>query len=66
MLEHRINSCHFFREQQCPNQLMMERAYLVPQLLDSEQFQECLKLHLSCKCFEMSGKEKDFPVRLRD
>ena len=44
-------------EEKCPNQLMMEKAYLIPQLLDPKQVQECQKLARSCNCDAMSSKE---------
>jgi hypothetical protein len=57
MLEHRINSCQLFAEKKCPNQLTMERAYLIPQFLDPKQLQQYQDLARSCKCATISSKE---------
>jgi len=52
MLEDRINSCPFLAEGKCPDQLLMERIYLVPQIFTPEQLEECE--NLCCHCIERS------------
>ena len=36
-----INSCKCFAEGRCPNQRLMERAYLIPRLMDPVDLQAC-------------------------
>lgn len=48
MFSSRLKSCKLFVKQKCPYQKEMERAYLIPQLLDSEQLLEYERLCLSC------------------
>jgi hypothetical protein len=43
-LQERINSCKWFVEGRCPNQRLMERAYLIPQLMDPAELRSCEKL----------------------
>jgi len=40
-LQEHINSCKCFAEGRCPNQSVMERAYLIPQLMDRVDLQAC-------------------------
>ena len=56
VIEHRIHSCQLFAEKKCPNQLTMERTYLIPRLLDPKQLQEYQKIARSCKCATISSK----------
>ena len=56
MIEDQINSCPFFAEGKCPNQLLMERIYLVPHFLTPEQLKEYE--NLSCLCTEQSHSPK--------
>lgn len=48
MLASRLKSCKLFEKQKCPYQREMERAYLIPQLLDSKQLLEYERLCLPC------------------
>lgn len=48
MLSSRIQFCKLFRKEECPYQREMERAYLIPQLLDSAQLREYESLCLPC------------------
>ena len=48
MLSSRFKSCKLFEKQKCPYQREMEKAYLIPQLLDSEQLLEYESLCLLC------------------
>ena len=48
MLSARFKSCKLFGKQKCPYQREMERAYLIPQLLDSAQLLEYERLCLPC------------------
>ena len=48
MLSFRLRYCKLFEEQKCPYQREMERAYLIPQLLDSAQLREYENLCSSC------------------
>jgi hypothetical protein len=46
-LEERFNSCKCFVSGKCPAQRLMERAYLVPQLLDPRELSAYENL---CNC----------------
>ena len=48
MLSFRLRYCKLFEEQKCPYQREMERAYLIPQLLDSAQLRKYENLCLRC------------------
>ena len=48
MLSSRFKSCNLFGKQKCPYQREMERAYLIPQLLDPAQLLEYESLCLPC------------------
>ena len=48
MLSSRLKSCKLFEKQKCPYQREMERAYLIPQLLDSAKLREYESLCLPC------------------
>ena len=48
-LQERINSCKCFAEGRCPNQLSMERAYLIPQLMDPRELQACERVLEACE-----------------
>jgi len=48
LLSSRLQFCKLFRKEECPYQREMERAYLIPQLLDSAQIREYESLCLSC------------------
>ena len=48
MLSSLLKSCKLFGKQKCPYQREMERAYLIPQLLDSAQLLEYERLCLPC------------------
>ncbi len=48
MLSSRLKSCKLFEKEECPYQREMERAYLIPQLLDSAQLLEYESLCLPC------------------
>jgi hypothetical protein len=39
----RIGSCRAFAEGKCPCQSLMERFYLVPQLMDPRELRNCEK-----------------------
>lgn len=43
-----INSCRGFRKGKCPHQEIMERAYLIPQLLTPDTLQEYKSICLHC------------------
>ena len=43
-----ISSCRCFRKGKCPHQELMERAYLIPQLLAPDTIQECRNICLQC------------------
>jgi hypothetical protein len=40
-LPERVNSCKCFAEGRCANQRLMERAYLIPQLIDPMELAAC-------------------------
>ena len=48
MLSSRLQFCKLFKKEECPYQREMERAYLIPQLLDSEKLLEYESLCLPC------------------
>ena len=48
-LQERINSCQSFATGKCPNQRLMEKAYLIPQLLDPKELRACENL-CTCGC----------------
>ena len=43
-----ISSCRGFRKGRCPHQEIMERAYLIPQLLAPDMLKECRNICLHC------------------
>lgn len=47
-LQERINSCRHFAAGTCPNQPLMERAYLIPQLMDRSELMRCERLLCPC------------------
>lgn len=47
-LQERINSCRYFAAGTCPNQPLMERAYLIPQLMDRSEIVRCERLLCPC------------------
>jgi len=51
-IEEKLMSCLLFADRKCPHQLLMERLYLVPQILTPEQFEEYE--NLCCPCTENS------------
>ncbi|MGD8370109.1 MAG: PilZ domain-containing protein [Syntrophobacterales bacterium] len=63
MFSSRLKSCKLFVKQKCPYQREMERAYLIPQLLDSDQLVEYERLCLSClKGEQQRRKSRRVPV----
>jgi hypothetical protein len=48
-LQERISSCKYFAAGTCPNQTLMERAYLIPQLMDRSELARCEQLLCSCE-----------------
>jgi hypothetical protein len=48
-LQERINSCRYFAAGICPNQRLMERAYLIPQLMDRSELMRCEQLLCLCE-----------------
>ena len=57
MLSSRFKSCKLFEKQKCPYQREMEKAYLIPQLLDSEQLLEYESLCLPCPEVEQQRRK---------
>jgi len=53
-LQERINSCPSFAAGECPHQPLMERAYLIPQLMKHEELEACERL--LCTCDRQSGR----------
>jgi hypothetical protein len=49
-LHERINSCPNFGAGKCPHQRLMERAYLIPQLMKPEDLETCERLLCTCDC----------------
>ncbi len=47
-LEERISSCKYFAAGTCPNQPLMERAYLIPQLMDRRELMRCERVLCPC------------------
>jgi hypothetical protein len=48
-LQERISSCKYFAAGTCPNQSLLERAYLVPQLMDRSELARCERLLCPCE-----------------
>jgi hypothetical protein len=48
-IQDRINSCELFREGKCPHQSIMERVYLIPQILDPEELRRLERLCCACE-----------------
>jgi len=57
-IDKRIRSCPLFAEGRCPNQLAMERMYLIPQLLRRRQFLEYLNMHCPCEHDAMPDRRR--------
>ena len=51
MIENRLNSCLLFNEGKCPHELIMQRVYLIPQLLDVVEANEYRITCIECKHF---------------
>ena len=51
LIEHRLNSCELFNGERCPHQVIMERLYLIPQLLDVVETAEYENACFRCKQF---------------
>ena len=49
LIYHRISSCQPFTEARCLQQIIMERVYLVPLLIDPKSVSECQTICLSCE-----------------
>ncbi|MCK5486791.1 MAG: hypothetical protein KAI86_11300, partial [Desulfobacterales bacterium] len=58
LIDDRIKSCRLFLERKCPNQLLIEKAYLFPQILDPKHLQECQELAQSCEIEKMRNRDK--------
>jgi hypothetical protein len=56
-LDERIGSCRYFAAGTCPNQPLMERAYLIPQLMDRRELMRCERLLCPCD-HEIASREK--------
>ena len=52
-----ISSCRGFREGKCPHKEVMERAYLIPQLLASDTLREYRNICLHCIQFHQDRRE---------
>ncbi|MBW1980998.1 MAG: hypothetical protein JRJ12_07235 [Deltaproteobacteria bacterium] len=52
MLAHRLDSCPFFFNRQCPYQAKMERAYLIPGLLTASERADCGQKCMSCSRYK--------------
>jgi hypothetical protein len=48
-LEERISSCPSFAAGECPHQLLMERAYLISELMKPDELEACERLHRACE-----------------
>jgi hypothetical protein len=54
-LQERISSCPSFSAGKCPHQRLMERAYLIPQLMKPQELERCERLLRAC------GRESGSP-----
>jgi hypothetical protein len=61
MRESRWESCQFFRSGQCPEQPTIDRAYLIPQLLDQSELEAAQKM---CENCELGRDEKRKNLRI--
>jgi hypothetical protein len=43
-MQERINSCPSFAAGECPHQLLMETAYLIPHLMKPEELETCKRM----------------------
>lgn len=57
MMFQRVTSCHTFREGNCPYQKVMERVYLIPQLINPEELNEYQRQCLTCLQCEHGRRE---------
>jgi hypothetical protein len=48
-VQERLSSCPSFGAGDCPHQLLLERAYLIPQLMKPEELKMCERLILECE-----------------
>jgi hypothetical protein len=48
-LQQRLSSCPSFGAGNCPHQRFLERAYLIPQLMQPEELEMCERLILECE-----------------
>jgi hypothetical protein len=46
--QERIGSCRYFAVGACPHQPLMERAYLIPQLMDRSELLRCERVLCPC------------------
>ena len=53
IIEDQMLNCTLFHKDKCPNQLEMERFYLIPQLLTPEQLQSYE--NICCECEHSTG-----------
>jgi hypothetical protein len=60
-LHERINSCPSFGAGKCPHQPLMERAYLIPQLMKPEDLETCERLLCTCDCGVTSRRAVALP-----
>lgn len=58
-IQERINSCKLFREGKCPYQPMMEKVYLISQVLDPEELRRCEGRCCACGRYARSSESDD-------
>lgn len=68
VIENRLNSCELFSEGKCPYELIMQRVYLFPQLLDAVEAKEykmtCHKCRQFVNRFIHEGETKEGDLSL--
>ena len=62
MLEHRLNSCLLLATGECPYQMQMARAYLIPQLMTTVQLTFFKQTCMNCNLFQQIQRSPYLPA----
>ena len=57
-------SCPFFSEAQCPKSSVIDKAYLIPQLMDASEFAEAIRICKDCGQY-LPERRRHFRVKRR-
>jgi hypothetical protein len=58
LIDQRINSCQAFQKSKCQHQKQMEKVYLFPQIVPSEELLEYQKICLTCHLADRRRQER--------